>query len=186
MPLLIENNVDTNCKSDEAFNDLDDTNKMFDEQDASETLLMLSSARYNERLVIFLWYFSCIGTNDLNIFSDKSCVEESEVSSSVNVQDEPVTNIPMFCPCEAAARLEKVTKEESEKDNEDLKNFEYRLTKLLSQLLGSKKIANLGITNHGPIHVLEKVLKLTGTTVASQDDLCTENCKVRPIWILAM
>ena len=54
MPLLIENNVDTNCKSDEAFNDLDDTNKMFDEQDASETLLMLSSARYNERLVIFL------------------------------------------------------------------------------------------------------------------------------------
>ena len=57
MPLLIENNVDTkSCKTDEAYDDLDDADKMFDEQDASETLLMLSSARYNQKLVILLLY----------------------------------------------------------------------------------------------------------------------------------
>jgi len=158
MPLLIENNVDTkSCKTDEAYDDLDDADKMFDEQDASETLLMLSSARYNQ--------------------NNNSFIEESEVSSSVNMQDEQATNIPVLCPCEAVARLERVTKEGSEKDHEDLIYFESRLTKLLVQLLGNKKIASLGITNYGPIHVLERVLRLTGTKVIGQDDLCSENCK---------
>ena len=97
------------------------------------------------------------------------------------MQDEQATNIPVLCPCEAVARLERVTKEGSEKDHEDLIYFESRLTKLLVQLLGNKKIASLGNTNYGPIHVLERVLRLTGTKVIGQDDLCSENCKVRLI-----
>ena len=113
-------------------------------------------------------------------FRNNTCEEDSDDTTALNLQNQLNTNIPVFCPCESAARLEKVTKNEYEKDKEDLKDFELRLTKLLSQLLGNKKITNLGSTNHSPILVLEKVLRLAGTTVASEDDLCSENCKVRP------
>ena len=61
MPLLIENkNLDVSVNSyktdgpHDDFNDGFHSNKMFDEQAASETLLMLSSARCNQKLVTYL------------------------------------------------------------------------------------------------------------------------------------
>ena len=108
--------------------------------------------------------------------SSISSVEESEVTSSINVQ--PLICVPMLCPCESVARLDSVTQEEADLDLSNINMLEHKLLKLLSILLGEKRMVSLGHPGLTSTNILEKVLRLTGTTITSEDDLCTESCKV--------
>ena len=51
------------------------------------------------------------------------------------------------------------------------------MSDLLTSLLGEKRLASLGHPNLPPTSILEKVLRLTGTTITTGDDLCTDNCR---------
>ena len=84
----------------------------------------------------------------------------------------------MLCPCEAARRLDNITNEENSKDQLKFADFSAKLTVVLTQLLGERRLRQLGFPATSGKEVLEKVLRLTGTTITREDDLCTEICKV--------
>jgi len=130
---------------------------MFDEQDASETLLMLSTSNKNAET------------------ATSPAVAEAEVSSSINGQ--PLLCAPLLCPCEAASRLDRITQEEADKDMKEMEMLESKLSSLLSVLLGEKRMTGLGHPSLSPTTILEKVLRLTGTMITCEDDLCTDSCK---------
>jgi len=134
-----------------------DQGKMFDEQDASETLLMLSTSNKNAES------------------ATSPAVAEAEVSSSINGQ--PLLCAPLLCPCEAASRLDRITQEEADKDMKEMEMLESKLFGLLSVLLGEKRMTGLGHPSLSPTTILEKVLRLTGTMITCEDDLCTDSCK---------
>ena len=46
-------------------------------------------------------------------------------------------------------------------------------------MLGQKRMASLGHPAASSASVLEAVLRLTGSSVTREDELCTESCQVR-------
>ena len=74
--------------------------------------------------------------------------------------------------------MDSITKEEAEKDRENLRVFSRKLSSLLMLLLGEKKMLQLGAPDVAPPDLLEKVLRLTGSKITREDDLCSEKCKV--------
>ena len=56
--------------------------------------------------------------------------------------------------------------------------FSQKLCSLLRLLLGERKMVQLGAPDVSPPDLLEKVLRLTGSKVTREDDLCSEKCKV--------
>ena len=68
--------------------------------------------------------------------------------------------------------------EEVERDKEELRVFSQKLCSLLRLLLGERKMVQLGAPDVSPPDLLEKVLRLTGSKVTREDDLCSEKCKV--------
>ena len=65
-----------------------------------------------------------------------------------------------------------------ERDKEELRVFSQKLCSLLRLLLGERKMVQLGAPDVSPPDLLEKVLRLTGSKVTREDDLCSEKCKV--------
>ena len=105
--------------------------------------------------------------------------DESEVTSSNSVQaPEPLLGVSLLCPCEAATRLEQMSEEEAALDTETLAWWEEKMVSLLGVLLGDKRMTGLGYPAIGPFVILQKVLRLTGTNITGEDDLCTDSCKV--------
>ena len=74
--------------------------------------------------------------------------------------------------------MESITEEEAERDGEDLKVFSWKVSSLLLLLLGEKKMLQLGAPDVAPPDLLEKVLRLTGSKITREDDLCSDKCKV--------
>ena len=72
-----------------------------------------------------------------------------------------------------------ITEEEAERDKEELRVLSHKLSALLRLLLGEKKMVQLGAPDVSSIDLLEKVLRLTGSKISREDDLCSEKCKVR-------
>ena len=103
--------------------------------------------------------------------------DESEVTSSNCVQP-PEPLLSLLCPCEAATRLEQMSEEEAALDTETLAWWEEKMVSLLGVLLGDKRMAGLGYPGIGPFVILQKVLRLTGTNITGEDDLCNDSCKV--------
>ena len=68
--------------------------------------------------------------------------------------------------------------EEAAMDRETLAWWEEKMVSLLSVLLGDKRMTGLGYPGIGPFGILQKVLRLTGTNITGEDDLCTDSCKV--------
>jgi len=134
------------------------TSSNFDEKAASETLLLLSSSSQKK-------------TEETG--NQAVQLAEPEVTSS-----NCTFHLPVLCPCEAARRLTKITVEENAADEAHLANFTAKLTGLLTKLLGERRLTQLGFPEISGQEVLEKVLRLTGTTITREDNLCTENCKV--------
>ena len=99
------------------------------------------------------------------------------MTSSNSVQA-PELGVSLLCPCEASTRLERMSDEEAAQDTKTLAWWEEKLGSLLGVLLGSKRMAGLGYPGIGPLAILEKVLRLTGTNITGEDDLCTDSCKV--------
>ena len=100
--------------------------------------------------------------------------DDEVTSSSTNIQEE----IKVCCPCEASLSMEAISEEEAETDREDLRVFSHKLSLLLRLLLGEKKMIQLGAPDVSSPDLLEKVLRLTGSKVVRDDDLCSERCKV--------
>ena len=84
----------------------------------------------------------------------------------------------LLCPCQASVRLVRLTEEEVARDLESLAWWQEKMVSLLGVLLGDKRMAGLGHPGLGPFSILEKVLRLTGTSITGEDDLCTDSCKV--------
>ena len=100
--------------------------------------------------------------------------QDDEVTSSSTIQEE----IQPCCPCEASLSMEAISAEEAETDREDLRVFSHKLSLLLRLLLGEKKMIQLGAPDVSSPDLLEKVLRLTGSKVVREDELCSERCKV--------
>ena len=101
------------------------------------------------------------------------------MTSSNSVQaPEPLLGVSLLCPCEAATRLEQMSEEEAVLDTETLAWWEEKMVSLLGVLLGDKRMTGLGYPAIGPFVILQKVLRLTGTNITGEDDLCTDSCKV--------
>ena len=135
----------------------------FDEKAASETLLLLSSSNSNKEDETEV-------TDDTEINQD---ITEPQVASSSSL-----FNLPILCPCEAARRLTNITREENSKDEDCYSDFMAKLDMVLLKVLGEPRLNQLGYPGLSGSEVLEKVLRLTGTTVTREDDLCTQDCKV--------
>ena len=101
--------------------------------------------------------------------------QDDEVTSSSNIQEEHISSC---CPCEASLTMESITEDEAERDREDLKVFSWKVSSLLLLLLGEKKMLQLGAPDVAPPDLLEKVLRLTGSKITREDDLCSDKCKV--------
>jgi hypothetical protein len=138
----------------------------FDEKAASETLLLLSSSSLSQTN-------ASVTTEKFEI-NQEVPLTEPEVTSSAFL-----FNLPVLCPCEAARRLDNITNEENSKDEMKFVDFAAKLTVVLTQLLGDQRLRQLGLPATSGREVLEKVLRLTGTTITREDDLCTESCKVK-------
>ena len=69
--------------------------------------------------------------------------------------------------------------EENQEDQESFADFTAKLGTVLTKVLGESRLGQLGFPGLSGREVLEKVLRLTGTTVTREDDLCSEECKVR-------
>ena len=100
--------------------------------------------------------------------------QDDEVTSSSNIQEE----MKPCCPCEASLSMEAISEEEAETDREDLRVFSHKLSLLLRLLLGEKKMIQLGAPDVSSPDLLEKVLRLTGSKVVREDELCSVRCKV--------
>ena len=101
------------------------------------------------------------------------------MTSSNSVQaPEPLLGVSLLCPCEASTRLERISEEDATLDTETLAWWKEKMGSLLGVLLGNKRMAGLGYPGIGPLAILEKVLRLTGTNITGEDDLCTDSCKV--------
>ena len=100
--------------------------------------------------------------------------QDDEVTSSSNIQEE----IKAACPCEASLSMEAISEEEAATDREDLRVFSHKLSLLLRLLLGEKKMIQLGAPDVSSPDLLEKVLRLTGSKIVREDDLCSDRCKV--------
>ena len=137
----------------------------FDEKAASETLLLLSNANGGHKNETF--------TEEQEETNQSTTQSEPEVTSSC------VFQLPVLCPCERARRLKGITPEENSEDTAKLAEFTAKLTVVLTQLLGERRLGQLGYPAISGRDLLEKVLRLTGTTITREDDLCTDNCKVR-------
>ena len=137
----------------------------FDEKAASETLLLLSNANGGHKNETF--------TEEQEETNQSTTQSEPEVTSSC------VFQLPVLCPCERARRLKGITPEENSEDTAKLVEFTAKLTVVLTQLLGERRLGQLGYPAISGRDLLEKVLRLTGTTITREDDLCTDNCKVR-------
>ena len=96
-------------------------------------------------------------------------------SSSSN----PEEDFRTCCPCKASLSMATITEEEAERDKEELRVLSHKLSALLRLLLGEKKMVQLGAPDVSSIDLLEKVLRLTGSKISREDDLCSEKCKVR-------
>ena len=68
--------------------------------------------------------------------------------------------------------------EENEEDEESFVDFTAKLGTVLTKVLGESRLSQLGYPGLSGREVLEKVLRLTGTTVTREDDLCSLDCKV--------
>ena len=113
-------------------------------------------------------FLSSLGVGE----SEKS--QDDEVTSSSNIQEE----IKAACPCEASLSMEAISEEEAATDREDLRVFSHKLSLLLRLLLGEKKMIQLGAPDVSSPDLLEKVLRLTGSKIVREDDLCSDRCKV--------
>ena len=89
--------------------------------------------------------------------------------SSTNSEEEVVGS---SCHCRA------MSEEKAEREKEELRVFSQKLCSLLRLLLGERKMVQLGAPDVSPIDLLEKVLRLTGSKVTKEDDLCSEKSKV--------
>ena len=138
----------------------------FDEKAASETLLLLSSSSSNKD-------DGSPPTDDEEINQD--IAEQDTASSSSST----LFCLPVLCPCEAAKRLGNISVEENEEDEESFADFTAKLGAVLTKVLGESRLSQLGYPGLSGREVLEKVLRLTGTTVTREDDLCSLDCKVR-------
>ena len=101
---------------------------------------------------------------------------ESEVTSSDNILSLD-SGVALFCPCEASTRLDNISQADAELTQREYDNFQSKLSLLLASLLGEKRLAGLGHPHLSSTSILEKVLRLTGTTITCEDDLCTDSCK---------
>ena len=137
----------------------------FDEQAASETLLLLSSSSSHKE-------DGSLATDDKEINQD---IAEPEAASSSST----LFSLPVLCPCEAARRLGNISMEENEEDEESFVDFTAKLGAVLTEVLGESRLSQLGYPGLSGRELLEKVLRLTGTTVTREDDLCSLDCKVR-------
>ena len=108
--------------------------------------------------------------------NDDVVTDESEVTSSNNILSLD-SGVALFCPCEASTRLDKISQSEAELTHREYNNFKTKLSHLLTSLLGEKRLSCLGHPQLSSTTILEKVLRLTGTTITCEDDLCTESCK---------
>ena len=84
----------------------------------------------------------------------------------------------LLCPCQASVRLVRLTEEEVARDLESLAWWQEKMVSLLGVLLGDKRMTELGYPGIGPFVILQKVLRLTGTNITGEDDLCNDSCKV--------
>ena len=139
----------------------------FDEKAASETLLLLSSSSSNKD-------DGSPPTDDIEINQD---IAEQDTASSSS-SSSTLFSLPVLCPCEAAKRLGNISVEENEEDEESFADFTAKLGAVLTKVLGESRLSQLGYPGLSGREVLEKVLRLTGTTVTREDDLCSLDCKV--------
>ena len=136
-----------------------------DEKVTSETLVLISSSNVCKTQIP-------ANEDDTSTTRPLSLVEPKITSSNSSY------NLPALCPCEAATRLDNIEPEENANDEASLSYFICHLTGAMKQLLGEHRLAQLGYPAISGQEVLEKVLRLTGTTVTREDDRCTETCKV--------
>jgi len=141
---------------------LNETVSNFDEKAASETLLLLSGSSSNNEDVV-------LETDNKEINQDIPEPEETSTSS--------LFSLPVLCPCEAARRLGNISLEENQEDEESFADFTAKLGTVLTKVLGESRLGQLGYPGLSGREVLEKVLRLTGTTVTREDDLCSQDCK---------
>jgi hypothetical protein len=163
----IEEDIDTENVEVVEYMDVNSNNNLpnFEEKAASETLLLLSSSSLSKNA-------AAVTEDNLEI-NQNIPLAEPEVTSS-----DFLFNLPVLCPCEAARRLPSIASDENDEDEATFADLNVKLTEVLTQLLGERRLSQLGYPAITGKEVLEKVLRLTGTTITREDDLCTDTCKV--------